>query len=59
LYGLLLSPGPFIGPVEIRGEKNKKNIRISFLPPVYCRGYWADKGSRGYGAYKKGKKPSK
>jgi hypothetical protein len=27
-----LSPGPFIGPVEIRGKKNKKNY-ISFLPP--------------------------
>jgi hypothetical protein len=30
----LLSPGPFIGPVEIGGKKIKKNI--SFLPPVYC-----------------------
>ena len=28
-----VSPGPFIGPVEIRGKKNKK-IYISFLPPV-------------------------
>jgi len=29
-----ISPGPFIGPVEIRGKKNKKKY-ISFLPPVY------------------------
>jgi len=28
-----ISPGPFIGPVEIRGKKNKK-IYISFLPPA-------------------------
>ena len=32
-----LSPGPFIGPVEIRGKKNKKKY-ISFLPPVYWWG---------------------
>jgi len=33
-YLSLISPGPFIGPVEIRGKKNKKKY-ISFLPPVY------------------------
>ena len=32
-----ISPGPFIGPVEIRGKKNKKKY-ISFLPPVYTGG---------------------
>jgi len=31
-YLSLISPGPFIGPVEIRGKKNKKKY-ISFLPP--------------------------
>ena len=34
MFPIPISPGPFIGPVEIRGKKIKKKY-ISFLPPVY------------------------